>query len=688
MSSSNPQNAGRMWSPGGGPTEPVEGDPPPPPVSTTCVGCGVTDAFDRVLDVGWGTSDAGLVWEDSGSGGGSSVDGVGHLWVSSQSYPNQAYQYETLTGDFTHGTMTFNLTVIGEGAPTGTASQSVWWWLIGPGYMPSFGYRREAGGDVLYLTTSDQAPVYAASTPFHLVVGTKYHVNWQVEPGVAQRLKVWTGSDEPTEWTLVDDVSGVVTSSTYATWQIGCGNFGGGSGNSTNGEISVEVDNLDIPGVNRCSAIQFDDFNRVVANGWGLATNGVPWSISNGPANAFSVDGNTGYITKPSGTPASRYDIYWNDNEYADAPWWSWSTWSGSGQVPTFSFTAHIGFRAVSAIPTTGTLYIAFVIGGLNIEAWVANNATGSIRCLGEEAFKSDWVSGQLYEFVITYDVATTLWTVTMGDLTLAPIGGWGVGDSILGVIVINDGTGANGTVAVDYIEFDYDGKPCYGPSCGPTAGTYGMIDDFNRTAGPDAWGTTSSGTATWYGMDPSQTAFVDGTAHLVTDGTEITSANLDLGVSDIAVPFVLAMDVVSWTGTVIFFEIDDNGSYPTRGTAYLFFQNSTNITYLVTTESGAWLANGWYASTTTPPSDGSTIYISTTSSDVTVTYGGVSLSQPWRRGDTGDAMTVPGSFRYFMCAASFDAGGSSLVIDNLRAKDGIGYGVRCDEPVYPVAVG
>lgn len=44
----------------------------------------------------------------------------------------------------------------------------------------------------------------------------------------------------------------------------------------------------------------FDDFERFVANGWGVANPGGPWTVVSGTASNFSVNGSTGLISVPS----------------------------------------------------------------------------------------------------------------------------------------------------------------------------------------------------------------------------------------------------------------------------------------------------------------------------------------------------------------------------------------------------
>ena len=368
--------------------------PPPPPPPPECV-CGITDPFTRTVASGWGTSDAGIDWVTAvgldclASVDGTravsfmTADGTGILtadlsWATTgaDAFLFAGIQFQVSADPTLHG-YTLNL-------EPDTAHSD---------YKVVLGYFDYGDGPVQQWFLYDAAGVHDIGQPPPFNIFSPFNIRME-SSATYFRVKGWASSSaEPGAWSWESSNP----DSTYVGGDLEwfARNFDSGGT-----EFTLYLDSLDITGVNRCSAVQFDDFNRTVASGWGTATpSGLVWDNSPfGTNNGLkSVNGQQGVldtgvadyycevaITLPIQPPIDirilgvyfdevestsdainndRLRIFWRSTSYGDMP----AGIKRSGPVSLGNASVNLGalvggnsanLRLVFT-PTTGTEYSA-----------------------------------------------------------------------------------------------------------------------------------------------------------------------------------------------------------------------------------------------------------------------------------------------------------------------------------------
>jgi hypothetical protein len=128
--------------------------------------------------------------------------------------------------------------------------------------------------------------------PFSLTANTMYVIKW-LDTAAGTWMKIWVYGDlEPVGW-LVTDLTPTTVVGRFAFVQ---------DANSAT-QIESYFDDLDLCDLNGCTAVQFDDFNRVNNYGLGDAVNGWRWAART-PPSATPSRGATGASLSPRSGPA------------------------------------------------------------------------------------------------------------------------------------------------------------------------------------------------------------------------------------------------------------------------------------------------------------------------------------------------------------------------------------------------
>lgn len=534
---------------------------PTPPEDTpgTCtpVICGITDTFTRTVSpMDWGTSDSGNLWFVHRITPFATAYVDGSAGVLQLLVPGGATTAGRIFADFNNGDnfvgtdidVRFDLTLAGTPAIGNIQFR-----------CDLRGLREVEGlnhilGFVLFPPT-DVAPTGSLSinggtggagsflTGPSLVWTQTMHCHaakaWDsVNNRTTLSVNVWNGSTEPAGWMVTDHPTGIGHRDELTFFEFFIFQNSGGFNHMT-----ASIDNLDVfrDGVefNRCTAVQFEDFNRVVASGLGVSTpSGYTWrALATAGGGTVAVDGSSAHLTattKPGGPWPARFLRL-------------------DGRAPaTFPFTSHIRFKTTHAgnsginagwpftLDAPGESYsfdIAVRQGVLELEEFQNVSPFGDLTYrfggdglpVASPATNFSIVDDTWYQARMEFSagqVRARAWL----DSASEPAG-WGTmpllgdyrSDGTTGTT--SGGTGMsliNGTnvgsvgMWVDYIEYDYADKPCY------LVDTWGVIDDFTRTIAPISWDrTTPDSYGVWNIGSPtgSSTFYVNGTQGILVGG-------------------------------------------------------------------------------------------------------------------------------------------------------------------------
>lgn len=458
--------------PGGGGC--TDCNPPGDPQPGGCDGCGITDTFTRTVSGGWGTNEAGLTWAVDGWDG---VFGWGP--PPDFSVSGTLGMVTNATGQFSHGWADI-ATGIGEDVsalfrfsvdhvPTGSS----------PDIDTMFYSQWESGGSYRAVNIA----VSSGATGSVWIPGgttTAYKSDWTngwywcrvlQDPATGTiSAKVWPyDTPEPSTWLVSETLAPVAATS-----------FTLGVKDATHGQIAF-FDDLSITGLDKCSAPQFDDFNRTVASGWGTSTPGGYGWVSE--AGSISVDGSSGVI-QPGGIV-----------HVSGGPWAS---------ANPFTMTARL---TISPGPfAVGQTSLWFADEGFSSSYEVAlSTFSGSVIAM----FCNEWQNGSLMgdgNASISIGSGSPIMLKVYSDVSGFKAKAWPESSpepaswSVELAVARNDTlsspslrmrlASANTTTSFDYIDFLYPGMPCY-IECGSPS----VYDDFERSVS-NGWGTASSGAA------------------------------------------------------------------------------------------------------------------------------------------------------------------------------------------------
>lgn len=424
--------------------------------------CGITDTFTRTVASGLGTGDAGYTWDAFGD---MSVDGSRAV-----------------------------LEVAGSATSAGLSqlpyfnTVSVTTQITGTGSDTTFIYMAE-GADFIeadfqadgYLLLYDASNLTGVNTTLGFGASTLTRMRLDVVANVVN-LYVWEDGDpEPTTPTLSLTDTGFSYQTT--SWnELFLGGFGG--------THIVYFDDLSIDGINRCTAVQFDDFNRTVSGGLGVASpSGHTWTTVFA-TNVAGVNGSAAYAQGTGAASSIRADT------------------TGTEWASDFVMTARI---RTTFVPTSAAAvdviwrFILFSTSGSD-SAQVEVDLGGTGSTLYKVTYEDEIGGVETTEVVQlsswTTGTYTVEWDTTEGvrvwldarpsTPTIAVVTGPFIREN-LGVLIQSTTTAS--VASIDFIDFDYTGRPCY--VCGDLLLE---ADEFDRTVSlGETWGTSEFlGTPAW----------------------------------------------------------------------------------------------------------------------------------------------------------------------------------------------
>ena len=462
--------------------------------------CGTTDSFTRTTTAGWGVSDSGVAWTGSSAAHRYTlVDGTRAVIGVDAVNGNQAVS----TMDFfvpVDGTIdiTFDMTVSVQTPTTAANTDQSYGFAINTAW--GFEVANFSTGPKIRLQ-SPGAGVTSVSGP--LITGTVYHVRWQFESGVAHRVRIWPDGDpEPGTWTIQQSNATALTQLTkFLVSVLTEDAFSAGNAPPMEGRL----DNLVIPGLDRCTAVQFENFNRMVGSGWGVATpSGLTWIEDADASTSSSVSiGDGGSLVVSAASRQITQSVVQAGGPFSEA-------FTMTAVVDIDNAHGVYSFQVDGAVgPGAGTnagIALNTQDGLLGIYTNPGTNPTTAMT----------FTVGHRYNVVWDFRVSGTLTRVRVWDVSTADPGGWTLTADSAGLAGTRDefdvtafpGFGQSSAgITIKSIDFDYGSRPCYlGCSDTPT-----IFDDFTRAAGA-TWGSASSGPAYSY---------VNGTTPWTTTGTE-----------------------------------------------------------------------------------------------------------------------------------------------------------------------
>ena len=459
--------------------------------------CGITDTFTRTVASGWGTSDAGLPWSATGSL--YSVDGsVGMIELTGASNFGAPTLSNLLTDDVT---VTVTVT-LDDGAPA--ANRYVG--MLGAGIDGGYYQIDLTTGGMLELYTDTGSDSVASavdlSQPFlfrMMVDGTTFHG------------KVWQSGDVEPAWTL--ELPSTVTNFKEVSVMLG---REAGSPNA----LSASFDSLDAVDVNHCDAVQFDDFERTVASGWGVSTDGHVWfglgpgiptlSVSGGQGrhiNNLALSGQNGVAVESPGPWDGDFTMV-AKVKLVDIP------------IAGLFVYELIGLRDASL---TGNSFDKRVIINFRDDTFGGPNLAFGPRTGSTVKVSKTWTEGQTYW--IKWQKAGGSHNVKAWDSTVAEPASWDIeltGDSTFtldrfGVYSQGGSNTDPQIVYYDSIDFDYADRPCYYDCSGDNPDK----DTFTRTVVSGLGTSEFVGSPGWVAVSPlsSGSASVNGTQAVLTVG-------------------------------------------------------------------------------------------------------------------------------------------------------------------------
>ena len=484
-------------------------DPPPPWLpggdeEGGCQDCGITDSFERVVAAGWGTSDMGLTWNI-----GNLADNPQFSIASGQAVYTSASDTPgpSTTG---HGRMRMFprnwplAWTLETRFLVGSISDAATMW-------PFINNRMGNGRSLDIQIAVDGINGYiqldgepAAKQFVNFAMGGFFILKWDydVTTGIA-KAKCWhDGVDPEPDWQI----------------EVNYGIFGP-DGPITDFFIDIEtevvtssfdyihkMDYLSITDMDRCRYYKFDNFDRTVLNntsGWGVSSSGPTWDRVSVNGVEFRVDT---VATSPSAAIQKRVA----SGTAADGL-------QGVSLPVAISSSPTITVTALARAAPANQVDLYFKSSTDIVRALLFNPQTSGVTLRGDPSGSSDvtgsmsWAgnSRKYLKWEVVQGVSNKFKTWLDGEPepstwlleTTDATSGTGVFFDVLGGFPST--TGINNTISLTFIDFDYDGKPCYY--------TDTVIDDFNRAdtantyQGDDledlaAWGTPTRGAPDWVG--------------------------------------------------------------------------------------------------------------------------------------------------------------------------------------------
>jgi hypothetical protein len=453
--------------------------------------CGITDTWDRPdIDPGWGIADCAAPWfiqyDGFSFGGGYLSDGEGFL-QSITSHSCSAHmpislgaidaQVEFVTDrDGTSGiAATANPIQAALGAKGGSSASLA-------EVQVKLVFTLSAWHYYIQLAVGSVLQVF--ELPFAVSAGVRYHLRLNVVPGGPVQGRIWQdGTAEPGTW--YESTATTPTGTTFTDLYLA--NYGGGS---TGNPLQTRFNNLDVAGVNICTATtrrKFDEFNRVVSSGWGTSDAGFPWT-SHGIVTT-SVDGSAG-LAHITASDSMDFDII-----NSTGPW---GAAGGFLMRARFSLSQIYSYDPGNMDTATDTS-IFFDFDSLGVYLDIDNgpdSSRGFIQLDTQTATrfaKKDWLANTPYILELEFRPSTIYRARIYVDGTIPPawqsIASTASSTSPGSIRVHSDVTfddpASTFDFAIDWLDFD---------STLGGGGGCALVDTFTRVVAPNAWGVSDSG--------------------------------------------------------------------------------------------------------------------------------------------------------------------------------------------------
>jgi len=429
--------------------------------------------FNRTVASGWGTPTYGApAWFDTGTAT-TSVDGTHGVAVMTAS-TDLFMTYQDLTNISLPWANAFTMSTVWQ---YDTALTGVNYIQLNLNVLGNTTDTPTRLGLYLTADVGDQSTLFvggaAGNTSFALSsipsANTPVNIKWDFTPGGPNRAKVWWGANPEPDWMVTRTDIGVVGETRRFT--------------VSNDQSLANTQKFDYFSfdANRCDAVQFDTFSRSVSNGWGTSDSGSVWVRSPSVDGLHSVNGsgNITYTATNSTAWVTASDGPWSDDTFTMRTSFKVSAVTAAWCTLIYSFISagsadggQLTFIPSSTSPT---------IDGFSANMFLSGPGFSSAGY----KVKTDWVANTRYEVRLERTLTSArarIWPSGTAEPSTWDIEATGNGWASLAGASTHLVTWTNGwdntnltttprTVSVDYIEFDYNGKPCYigGPTSTPT---------------------------------------------------------------------------------------------------------------------------------------------------------------------------------------------------------------------------
>lgn len=549
--------------------------------------CGITDAYQRVTS-GLGVSDAGITYTYSGNSFGSwAVDGTRAI-----------HEYAPFSASFLQWTAEAALSL-----PRQPNSFRVDFELSAmPDHLHGYHFLRinsedaGGGGDITLNDSTNNVGIYVvggAGGATFVPAGFSFigqRVSLRAEfTAAAIRVRVWPyGDPEPSSWTHTRTAFGPPPAEIeFAHWQIL------NDASTTSYRTALYLYELDIDGVDRCGAVQYDDFNRSVTSSLGSNLSDSPY-INQFVSGTWGVDGSSAYV---GSTGASGVIGQWN---YDNVPFDN-KDFVMTSRIKLDTLPNNVSGASVWHYRTEDSVTGDYVWA----EVTVAYGVPAHIRLSYSVGPNTDGIQDDI--------------PFTAGTWYLIK---W---DTQNGMKIWAEGTSEPSTwhvlvqpvhhrdrlyltmqsrfkASIDYIDFSYADRPCY-----PCEAGWNSFDNFNRSVS-GGWGTAAPYGSPWtiISNSPPAVGVSDGAGYLTYSASPSnTGAGIlmkilpgpwgNTGITDCVIAFRTSGVETTEASTLLIQWVASNGSSGGQAIFYI----STTVGSVGQGGGGSVAKNDWVANTT-----------------------------------------------------------------------------------------
>lgn len=245
------------------------------------------------------------------------------------------------------------------------------------------------------------------------------------------------------------------------------------AGNVQDGDtFIVEIDQVEsltgdsnCVSLNGCSAVVFDTFNRTVSNSWGVSTTGYTWVKTNqfAPDDRLAVNGTSGLIIHPSGVVTQNTPTPAITDSSTAAPWYN-----------AFTVTLKVTFTNLANLLRFQIFFTESSASGAQARTVILDFENNELEIINTRVTQtvvsySSWTSGQAMFIKLSCALVTgtsrvKVWNEGEAEPDWLASVAASSADQPAETFSLNIDPVAfsASTTAIDFIDFDYDGKPCF----------------------------------------------------------------------------------------------------------------------------------------------------------------------------------------------------------------------------------